>query len=471
MIGPFRMCPSPASFSPPSVRLIRSLLVLLLLLSGAGPVRAQRGLPGLRIPSLLGGLRVSTGVLTAPGGHYRRTSLPLVLGLGLERSDRAGRRWSLEFGYSRWSESVPYRDQVASEIAPEQTEVRYLGSLGVRTFDLQLGLQWPIGGAAAPDLRVGGAFGWQRYEESWGFSEGPRDWTPPVSVDPRRDRLTLDIRLSVPLSATGSGRELTLGYRTALTTLARTGPALLSTADGLRAVVSMPFGPSRLAARRIPRGAAFEPVAEEVPFQLGVFYGLPGIGPEVEALEWGSLLGLNLMFPFTDSWALCAEVATYSWQIVNQLCRVASVDGFRLPSRYRVPSGIDLDPWYRGGGIIFLPEGRDWEIKTGVLSPLLLRLPFRSGVMLGIRRHQEWWDFDVGWEESYTQPIPPSDPGAEVQGVGEWKLILQLGERPQVPQLHLSRVWGLGRIWPDRRRTAVDVDGWRITFMLPLGRF
>jgi hypothetical protein len=420
----------------------------------------------MRLPSFLGGLRVSTGVLTAPGGHYRRTSLPLVLGLGLERSDRAGRRWSLEFGYSRWSESVPYRDRVASQVAPEQTEVRFLGSVGVRTFDLQLGLQVPIGGAAAPDLRVGGALGWQRYEEAWGFSEGPRDWTPPVNTDPERDRLTLDLRLTVPLSATGSGRELTFGYRTTLTTLARSGPAPLSSAEGLRAIVSMPFGPSRMMGRRMPRRAAgFEPVAENVPFQLGVFYGLPGIGPEVEALEWGSLLGLDLMFPFTDTWALCTEVATYSWYTDYHVYRAGSADPFT------VPSGVPLDPWYQGGGIVFLPEGRDWEIKAGVLSPFFRRLPLRSGVMLGIRRHQEWWDFDVDWEESLTQPIPPSDPGAEVQGVGEWRLILQLGERPQVPQLHLSRVWGLGRIWPDRRRTAVDVDGWRVSFLLPLGKF
>ncbi len=467
MIGPLRLSLAPTHAPSIPLRLIQALLVPLLLLSGAGAVQAQRGLPGMRLPSFLGGVRISTGVLTAPGDHYRRTSLPLILGLGLERTDGVGRRWLLGFEYGRGNETVPYRDKmVFSESVFRGDPTLLIESLTTQTFDLMTGILWPIGGGVRPALLVGGSVGWRRYQETWRMPTGLIATLPPHPGNPKQDQLTLAARLAVPLTQTAGGRELAFDYRSSLTTLTRRGGDPLSSANGLRVTLSMPFGPSRTMGRRMPRGAAgFEPVAEEVPYLLGVFYGLPGLCAEAEALRTEGMLGFDLILPYTDSWAFWAEVATFAWETDSQAISEGDAQPFVPPPEAGVPW---LNYHYPA---FFLPLGRDWEMKVGVLSPTLRRLPLRYGVLLGVRRHQEWWDFFspnglFGWDQ-----MPPPDPGAEVQGVTEWRLVLPLGGRPQMPQVHLSRIWGLGRIWPDRRRTAVDVDGWRVCFMLPLGRF
>jgi hypothetical protein len=443
-----------------------AVLLLFLLSLTAAPVQAQRGLAGLRMPSFLGGLRISTGVLTAPTDHYRRTSLPVVLGLGWERTDRAGRRWRLEFGYSGWSEAATYRDHIASWEEPDQTDIRYLESVGVRTFDLSVGFLQPIGRIEAPDLLVGGALGWRRHEEELRYGSTYPSWFPWYG-SPERDQVILDLLVVVPLSTSGISRELTFGYRTTLASFMVRGGSPLTSGDGLRAVFSVPFGSTGRSGRGMPRRGVYQEVAASATYQLGVSYGLPGIGPETEALDWGSQLGLDLLVPLRRSWSLLAEVLTYSWRT-----DLGTLEDLEVPP-FGVPPGVPHAPSYDSDFIYFLPQGRDWEVKAGVLSPPLRWFGLRAGALLGIRRHQEWWDFfdprqygDVG-----PQPLPPPDPGAEVQGVGEVRLVFPLGSRPQYPQVHLSRSWGLGRVWPDRRRTAVDPDGWRIALMLPLGRF
>ena len=443
------------------------LLLPLLLLLGAAPVQAQRGLTGLRMPSFLGGLRLSTGVLTAPTDHYRRTSLPVVLGLGLERTDRAGRRWRLEFGYSGWSEAATYRDHIASWEEPDQTDIRYLESVGVRTFDLSVGFLQPIGRIEAPDLLVGGALGWRRHEEELRYYSGVHSSWIPWYGSPERDQVILDLLVVVPLSTSGISRELTLGYRTTLASFVVRGGSPLTSGDGLRAVFSVPFGSTGRSGRGMPRRGVYQEVAATAPYQLGVSYGLPGIGPESEALDWGSQLGLDLAVPLPRSWSLLAEVLTYSWRT-----DLGALEDLEEPP-FRVPPGVPHASVYDHHFIYFLPQGRDWEVKAGVLSPPLRWFGLRAGALLGIRRHQEWWDFlvHVMTDDDVPLPLPPPDPGAEVQGVGELRLVFPLGSRPQYPQVHLSRTWGLGRIWPDRRRTAVDPDGWRVALMLPLGRF
>ncbi len=439
--------------------------LLFLLSLTAAPVQAQRGLAGLRMPSFLSGLRISTGVLTAPTDHYRRTSLPVVLGLGWERTDRAGRRWRLEFGYSGWSEAATYRDRIASYEDPGQTDIRYLESVGVRTFDLSVVFLQPLGPVEAPDLLVGGSLGWRRHEERLKYGYHHTSW--PLLGGSERDQVILDLLVVVPLSTSGNSRELTFGYRTTLASFVVRGGNPLTSGDGLRAVFSVPFGSTGRSGRAMPRRGVYEEVAASAPYQLGVFYGLPGIGPETEALDWGSQLGIDLTVPLPGRWGINFEAVTYSWKT-----DLGAIGDLEEPP-FQVPSGVPLDPWYEGEFVHFLPQGRDWEVKAGVLSPPLRRFGLRAGAFLGIRRHQEWWDFLclLRDDDEIPQALPPPDPGAEVQGTGEVRLVFPLGSRPQYPQVHLSRTWDLGRLWPDRRRTAVDPDGWRVALMLPLGRF
>ena len=439
-------------------------LVATLLLSGTLPpgAVAQRGGAGRLLTGLTSHLYLSAGVLTAPDSDYRRTSLPGHYGLSFmgDLGDRVRFRAGIE--YANWSESEPpalrYSHLIPGRPYPPPE------SITLRLLQVRTGAYWRVGSLVDPWFLVGPTVGLRRYQEAW---RQPRVFggAPVVPDGVEQTHQTGGLEFLLPLSRTAEDRYLSFHYIWTAAVREKEGEeAPFSEADGLRVGLVTSLGSL---GNLLGGGRQFGGVAPigSLPGQVGVLIGASDSGGSTTAVDGGAYFGLQGTYELRGGWSLVAEAGTGTWSISRQ---GGLMDG-EGPS---LPPDIILTAEWESDQATVLPFGRFWEIEAGLLRsmPALFRLPWWVGGSVGIRRHQEWWDWFRPFRYIPSTP-PPDDPEAEVHGVFRLRAAVRLGRSSTYPQIQVGYALGLGRIWPDRDRSTVSADGIRFAFMLPLGNF
>ena len=444
---------------------------MFLTLFESGPLYAQSSSNNLSDKWLFG---ISAGVLTASAPQLVRHYLPPLIGITARKRLSSGSFLIADAYYSRWRETLSFSDrypQISFVWGYDSTledYPQYPEAIRMDSVQLSVGYETSTELIRGLPIQIGGKWGLRLFNESWEYREV--GWLcmsglisiceyvpPPPPAERRETQLTASLRIGVPLGDPDEGRGIYADY-TLPHSLFRwiDGNAPSRSSDsGLRVVVVHSF-------ISVPgnKGKGSDEAGAADKGRVYFMVGSAGLGNSLSRWHGESLFGLQMSWKLVTGLGLDAEVVTVDWK-----------DG-KFRSR-------DISPnllyaywgwWFTGRMLV---DGRIWEASIGpTYSPTRgLGPQVAIGVFAGIRRQEEHWKFNIEDWSYFPPEALPGSPGIQVEGLLGLKLIAALSSRPNAIRAQISLARKRWQISPDEPNNAVETDGYRIAFLIPIDSF
>ncbi len=435
------------------------------------PLNAQSSSNDLSDKWLFG---ISTGVLTASAPQLVRHYLPPLIGITARKRLSSGSFFIADAYYSRWRETLSFSDrypQISFVWADDSTLEEYPQfpeAIRMDSVQLSVGYETSIGLISGLPIQIGGKLGLRFFKEKWEYEE-PRwlsmgslieigGYVPlPPPAERRETQLTASLRIGLPLGEPNEGRGIYADYTLPHSIFQWTGgnAPSRSSDSGLRVVIVHSFN-------SVPRineknsDESGDTDTRRVYFMVGS----AGLGSSPSRWHGESLFGLQMSWKLVTGLGLDAEVVTVDWK-----------DG-KFRSR-------DISPnllyaywgwWFTGRMLV---DGRIWEANIGpTYSPTRgLGPQVAIGVFAGIRRQEERWTFNIEDWSYFSPEALPDSPGIQVEGLLGLKLLAALSSRSNAVRAQISLTRKRWQISPDEPNNAVETDGYRIVFLIPIDTF